>query len=85
MDLNDVEFDYIRGNKKCGGQHLNKTSSCVRATHVPTGITVVINGRYQHKNKQVAIKELEARVKELAERKKAKEKKKIRYLQYCIL
>ncbi len=75
MDINDIKFDFIRGNKKAGGQHLNKTSSCVRATHTPTGIVVVINGRNQHTNKRKAIQEIQKRLKELKQEEKAKVKK----------
>jgi len=48
-----------------GGQHQNKTESAVRMKHLPTGITVFINGRDQHANKREARKILVARVCEL--------------------
>ena len=47
-----------------GGQHQNKTASAVRATHVPTGIQVFINGRDQHSNRREALRILTARVNE---------------------
>lgn len=47
-----------------GGQHRNKTASCVRVTHKPTGIVVRIDGRYQHKNLAMAMKELDRRISE---------------------
>jgi len=47
-----------------GGQHQNTTDSCVRMTHTPTGITVVINGRDQHSNKKEARGIIESRVQE---------------------
>jgi peptide chain release factor 1 len=47
-----------------GGQHQNKTASAVRATHLPTGIQVFINGRDQHRNRREALRILTARVNE---------------------
>lgn len=70
-------FRYTRGQGP-GGQHKNKTDSCVIATHKPTGIEVKCDGRNQHQNKRAAIKQLEARVKEHWEQQKAKQRKKQR-------
>jgi len=47
-----------------GGQHRQKTASCVRIKHKPTGITVVIDGRDQHQNRKHALRIITARVNE---------------------
>ena len=47
-----------------GGQHKNRTQSCVRIRHRPTGITVVIDNRDQHQNRKDALRILTARVNE---------------------
>lgn len=67
FDPDDVVWEAHRGGGR-GGQHQNTTDSAVRATHVPTGITVHMTGRSQWQNRQAALRELERRVGELAAR-----------------
>ncbi|MBF7102752.1 peptide chain release factor 2 [Pediococcus pentosaceus] len=81
INQDDLRVDVYRSSG-AGGQHINKTSSAVRITHLPTGIVVASQAeRSQLQNRATAMSMLRAKLFELEERKKAEEKAKIEGIQ----
>ena len=74
IDMADLTFETHRASG-AGGQHVNKTDSAVRITHLPTGISVNCqDGRSQHENRATALRIIRARVQEVLQERAEAEK-----------
>jgi peptide chain release factor 1 len=78
LNYNDIIISYTRSSGP-GGQNVNKVSSCVQMTHLPTGIQIKVQDtRDQNKNKEIAYQRMTEKLKSLEDQKKYERTKNFR-------